>query len=379
MHITVHREKLSYAVSHVSKAVSSRTTMPILTGIKVKADEEGLTLTASDSDVSIEVQIPLEEAGEWGVTVHQAGSIVLTARIFSEIVRKLPSEEIEIKVDDRLVTQISSGQAHFAINGMDAREYPQLPQLEEEKVFSVASDLLKAMIRQTVFSVSTSEMRPILTGLMWTLENGQLRFTATDSHRLASRTAMVECPEELSFTNVVVPGKSCNELVKILDEDQNLVDIVVSENHILVKSKHILFYSRLLEGTYPDTQRIIPQGSKTDITVGTKELLHSIERASLLSREGKSNVVKLVTLPDGNVEITSNAPEIGKVTDLLTPKSTVGEDLKISFNAKYMMDALRAIDSSEIRISFTGPMSPFVIRPTDHEWMLHLILPVRTY
>ncbi|MDR7318693.1 DNA polymerase III subunit beta [Brevibacillus nitrificans] len=379
MHITVQRDKLSNAVSHVSKAVSSRTTIPILTGIKIKTDDEGLTLTASDSDISIEVQIPLEEAGEWGVTIHQPGSIVLTARIFSEIVRKLPSNEIDIKVDDRLVTQIRSGQAEFTINGMDANEYPQLPHLEEDKVFSVPCDLLKSMIRQTVFGVSTSEMRPILTGLMWSLEKGQLRFVATDSHRLASRTAMVECREDLSFHNVVVPGKSCNELVKILDDEQNPADIVVADNQILVKSKHILFYSRLLEGTYPDTTRIIPQGSKTEITVSTKEFLQSIERASLLSREGKSNVVKLVTLPDGTVEITSNAPEIGKVTDILMPKAMNGEELKISFNAKYMIDALRAIDSSEIKASFTGPMSPFVIRPTDHDWMLHLILPVRTY
>ncbi|MDF2684532.1 MAG: polymerase subunit beta [Brevibacillus sp.] len=379
MHITVQRDKLSNAVSHVSKAVSSRTTIPILTGIKIKTDDEGLTLTASDSDISIEVQIPLEEAGEWGVTIHKPGSIVLTARIFSEIVRKLPSNEIDIKVDERLVTQIRSGQAEFTINGMDASEYPQLPHLEEDKVFSVPCDLLKSMIRQTVFGVSTSEMRPILTGLMWSLEKGQLRFVATDSHRLASRTAMVECREDLSFHNVVVPGKSCNELVKILDDEQNPADIVVADNQILVKSRHILFYSRLLEGTYPDTTRIIPQGSKTEITVSTKEFLQSIERASLLSREGKSNVVKLVTLPDGSVEITSNAPEIGKVTDILMPKVMNGEELKISFNAKYMIDALRAIDSSEIKASFTGPMSPFVIRPTDHDWMLHLILPVRTY
>lgn len=379
MKITVQRDKLSNAVSHVSKAVSSRTTIPILTGIKIKADEEGLTLTASDSDVSIEVQIPLEEADEWGVTVHQAGNIVLPARIFSEIVRKLPSNEIHIEADERLVTTIRSGQAEFSINGMDANEYPQLPHLEEEKVFSIPGDLLKTMIRQTVFGVSTSEMRPILTGLMWSLEQGKLRFVSTDSHRLASRTAMVECPEELSFHNVVVPGKSCNELVKILDEDQSPADIVVTDNQILVKSKHILFYSRLLEGTYPDTTRIIPQGSKTEITVNTKEFLQSIERASLLSREGKSNVVKMVTLPDGNVEITSNAPEIGKVTDVLQTKAMEGEELKISFNAKYMIDALRAIDSSEIKASFNGPMSPFVIRPTDHDWMLHLILPVRTY
>lgn len=379
MKVSVQREKLSSAVSHVSKAVSSRTTIPILTGIKIKADEEGLTLTASDSDISIEVLIPTEEAGEWGVTVHEPGSIVLTARIFSEIVRKLPGNEIHMQVDERLGTHIRSGQAEFTINGMNANEFPQLPQLEEEKVFSVPSDLLKAMIRQTGFAVSTSEMRPILTGIMWTLENGQLKFVSTDSHRLASRTAAVECLEELSFSNVVVPGKSCNELVKILDDGQALTDIVVAANQILVKSNHILFYSRLLEGTYPDTTRIIPASSKTEIVMKTKDFLQAIERASLLSREGKTNVVRLATLSDGNVEITSNAPEIGRVTETVAPGSMTGEDLKISFNAKYMMDALRSIDSAEIRTSFSGPMSPFVIRPTDHDWMLHLILPVRTY
>jgi len=379
MKITVQREKLTTAVSHVLKAVSSRTTIPILTGIKLKADEEGLTLTASDSDISIEVFIPLEDAGEWGVTVHSSGSVVLTARIFSEIVRKLPGTEIQMEVDDRLVTLIRSGQAEFTINGMSADEFPQLPQLEEDKVFSIPSDLLKTMVRQTSFAVAASEMRPILTGIMWALENGILKFVATDSHRLASRTANVECASDLRFINTVVPGKSCNELVKILDDEQAPVDIVVAENQIMVRSKHILFYSRLLEGTYPDTNRIIPQGSKTEIRFQTKELLQSIERASLLSREGKSNVVRLTTLSDGTIEISSNAPEIGKVTEIVQPVSLNGEELKISFNAKYMIDALRSVDSTEINASFTGAMSPFIIRPTEHDWILHLILPVRTY
>ncbi len=379
MQVSVKRDKLLTAVSHVTKAVSARTTIPILTGIKLKAGQEGLTLTASDSDVSIEVLIPTEEAGEWGVTVFQPGSIVLTARIFSEIVRKLSGEEIQISVDERLATLIRSGQAEFTINGMNAGDFPQLPHLEEDKIFSIQSDLLKTMLRQTVFAVSTSEMRPILTGIMWSLDQGQLKFVSTDSHRLAGRTAMVECIEELQFNNVVVPGKSCNELIKILDDDQTSVDIVVSENQILVKSKQILFYSRLLEGTYPDTARIIPQGSKTEVVVSTKDFLQSIERASLLSREGKSNVVRLLTMADGNVEISSNAPEIGKVMEIVRPLSLDGEELKISFNAKYMIEALRSLDSGEIRVSFTGAMSPFVIRPTEHDWILHLILPVRTY
>ncbi|MFM1653479.1 DNA polymerase III subunit beta [Brevibacillus sp. B_LB10_24] len=379
MQITVQREKLALAVSHVMKAVSGKTTMPILTGIKLKADQDGLTLTGSDSDISIEVNIPLEEADEWGVTVHQPGSVVLTARIFSEIVRKLPGNEIHMQVDERLATVIRSGQAEFTINGMNSEEFPQLLQIEDDKSFSVPSDLLKTMLRQTSFAVSTTEMRPILTGIMWSLEEGQLRFVSTDSHRLASRSANVECPAELRFHNIVVPGKSCNELVKILDDEQTLVDIVVGENQILVKANHILFFSRLLEGTYPDTSRIIPQTSKTEIVFQTKELLQAIERASLLSREGKTNVVRLATLPGGNIEISSNAPEIGKVTEVVAAKSLDGEELKISFNAKYMIEALRSIDSAEIKANFTGAASPFILRPTDHDWILHLILPVRTY
>jgi DNA polymerase-3 subunit beta len=379
MQITVQRDVLTTAVSHVMKAVSTKTTIPILTGIKLKAAEDGLTLTASDSDISIEVHIPLEENDQWCVTVHQPGSVVLTARIFNDIVRKLPSEEIHISVDDRLVALIRSGHSEFTINGLNAEEFPQMLQIEEKNVLTLPSDLLKNMVRQTAFAVSTSEMRPILTGIMWSLQDGQLNFVSTDSHRLASRSAVVECPSDLTFTNVVVPGKSCNELVKILDDTQDLVDIVVGESHILAKANHILFYSRLLEGTYPDTSRIIPQGSKTDIVLNTKEFLQSIERASLLTREGKSNVVRLATLSNGQIELSSNAPEIGKVVEMVTPVSLEGEELKISFNAKYMMDALRSIDSSEIRVSFTGAMSPFVIRPTDNDWILHLILPVRTY
>ncbi|UFJ40454.1 DNA polymerase III subunit beta [Brevibacillus humidisoli] len=379
MHITVQREKLSTAVSHVMKAVSTRTTMPILTGIKVKADEEGLTLTASDSDISIEVHIPVEEADEWGVTVHQPGSVVLTARIFGEIVRKLPHEEIQLEADERLMVTIRSGQSEFTINGMNADEFPQLMQLEEEKVLSIPSDLLKTLIKQTVFAVSTSEMRPILTGIMWSLEQGQLTFVSTDSHRLASRKAAVECSPDLHFHNVVVPGKSCNELVKILDDNQDPVDIVVGDNQIMVRANHILFYSRLLEGAYPDTSRIIPQGSKTELVVNSKDFLHSIERASLLSREGKSNVVRLSTMDGESIEISSNAPEIGKVVELVRPQSLSGEELKISFNAKYMIDALRSMENAEIKVSFTGSMSPFVLKPTEHDWILHLILPVRTY
>jgi len=379
MHLQIHRDQMTHAINDVSKAVSSRTTIPILTGIKISSHSEGITLTASDSDISIEYTIPMEEDGKLYVDIKQHGSIVLPARYLNDIIRKLPSDFVELHVNDRFLSTIRSGRSEFNLNGLDAEDFPRLPQIEEEKVFSIQSDILKTMIKQTAFAVSTTETRPILTGIMWALEGDQLQFVATDSHRLARRQATVEASPELAFENIVIPGKSLQELNKILPDNDSLIDIVVTDNQILFKTDRILFYSRLLNGTYPDVNRIIPSQSKTNIILNTKEFLHAIERASLLAKDGKNNVVKCSIDLGGVMEISSTSPEVGKVTDEIEVKSIEGEELKISFNAKYMLDTLRVMDSEEVQISFTGAMSPFIIQPTDTEHMLYLILPVRTY
>lgn len=378
MRFIIQRDSLLQSVQDVMKAVTSRTTIPILTGIKIVANEEGVTLTGSDSDISIESFIPKEEAGDEIVEIKQPGSIVLQARFFSEIVKKLPTDTVEIEVHNNLQTIIRSGKSEFNLNGLDAEEYPHLPQISEEHVFKIPTDLLKGLIRQTVFSVSTSETRPILTGVNWKVENNELICIATDSHRLALRKAKLEAENTGSY-NVVIPGKSLTELSKILDDSSESVDIVITENQVLFKAKHLLFFSRLLEGNYPDTGRLIPTESKTDVVVNTKEFLHAIDRASLLAREGRNNVVKFSTIEGGAIEVSSNTPEIGTVVEEIQSQSIDGEDLKISFSAKYMMDALKALEGTEIQISFTGAMRPFVIRPLHDDSILQLILPVRTY
>ena len=378
MRFIIQRDSLLQSVQDVMKAVTSRTTIPILTGIKIVANEEGVTLTGSDSDISIESFIPKEEAGDEIVEIKQPGSIVLQARFFSEIVKKLPTDTVEIEVHNNLQTVIRSGRSEFNLNGLDAEEYPHLPQISEEHVFKIPTDLLKGLIRQTVFSVSTSETRPILTGVNWKVENNELICIATDSHRLALRKAKLEA-ENTGNYNVVIPGKSLTELSKILDDSSESVDIVITENQVLFKAKHLLFFSRLLEGNYPDTGRLIPTESKTDVVVNTKEFLHAIDRASLLAREGRNNVVKFSTIEGGAIEVSSNTPEIGTVVEEIQSQSIDGEDLKISFSAKYMMDALKALEGTEIQISFTGAMRPFVIRPLHDDSILQLILPVRTY
>ncbi|QCS51264.1 DNA polymerase III subunit beta [Priestia flexa] len=378
MKFKIQKDYLVQSVQDVMKAVSSRTTIPILTGIKIVTTEEGVTLTGSDSDISIESFIPKEEDGKEIVEIEKTGSVVLPARFFSEIVKKLPKEVVELDVQNLFLTIIRSGKAEFNLNGLDAEEYPHLPQIEENNVFRIPTDLLKNMIRQTVFAVSTSETRPILTGVNWKVEGKALTCIATDSHRLALRKANIQSEHDVSY-NVVIPGKSLNEFSKILDDSNELVDIVMTENQVLFKTKHLLFFSRLLDGNYPDTSRLIPADSKTDVVLNVKEFLQSIDRASLLAREGRNNVVKLSTLPDGIIEISSNSPEIGKVIEEVQSESVVGEDLKISFSAKYMLDALKALEGTDIKINFTGAMRPFVIRTLENDSMLQLILPVRTY
>jgi DNA polymerase III subunit beta len=374
----IQRDRLVQSVQDVMKAVTSRTTIPILTGIKIVAAIDGVTLTGSDSDISIESFIPKEEAGNEIVEVKQTGAIVLQAKFFSEIVKKLPTDSVEIEVLDHLQTVIRSGKSEFNLNGLDAEEYPHLPLVEENNKFHMETDLLKAMIRQTVFAVSTSETRPILTGVNWKVENNELICIATDSHRLALRKAKIDTETNETY-NVVIPGKSLNELSKIIDDSNELIDIVITENQVLFKAKHLLFFSRLLEGNYPDTSRLIPNESKTDVIVKTKEFLHAIDRASLLAREGRNNVVKFSTVENGYIEISSNTPEVGKVSEEVQTQSISGEDLKISFSAKYMMDALKALEGTDIKVSFTGAMRPFLIRPLHDESTLQLILPVRTY
>ncbi|WP_129689568.1 DNA polymerase III subunit beta [Gottfriedia acidiceleris] len=381
MKFTVQKDHLVKAVQEVMRAVSSRTTIPILTGIKLVVTNEGLTFTGSDSDISIESYLPTVLDDQQLVDVKKTGSIVLNARYFSDIVKKLPSDFVELESDNNYVTTIRAGKTEFSLNGFDSEEYPLLPQIEEHETISISADLLKFMIRQTVFAVSTSETRPILTGVNWKIENGDLTCIATDSHRLALRQAKID---ESSITSkfkasVVIPGKSLNELSKILDDNDEKVEIVLTEHQALFKTKHLLFFTRLLEGNYPDTSKLIPSESKTELTVMTKEFLQAIDRASLLAREGRNNVVHLETVGSSVVNISSYSPEIGKVVDEIVCEDIKGEELKISFSAKYVMDALKAIESPEIYIQFTGAMRPFLIRTVNDSRTLQLILPVRTY
>ncbi|MCM3390552.1 DNA polymerase III subunit beta [Ureibacillus chungkukjangi] len=378
MKFDIMRDRLLDGLNNVMKAVSSKTTIPILTGIKIDVTNEGMTLTGSDADITIQTFIPVEENGDQLINISETGSIVLQARMFNEIVRKLPTNDVEIEVSNGLQTHIRSGKSEFHLIGSDASEYPLLPEVSTDQQFAMPADLLKAIIRETVFAVATSESRPVLTGVNWQINDNELICIATDSHRLARRkTSLEQLPTDVK--SVVIPGKSLNELNKILDESTNPVEIVITSQQVLFKADNVLFFSRLLEGNYPETSRLIPEEYKTNITINGKSLLQAIDRASLLAREDRNNVVRFEAFDGNIVEISSNSPEIGKVEEQIQVETLEGENLKISFSAKYMMEALKAIDGQDVVIQFTGAMRPFILRSVHDDAILQLILPVRTY
>ncbi|MGP4038970.1 DNA polymerase III subunit beta [Gracilibacillus sp. D59] len=380
MKIVINRDKLMESIQHVTKAISSKTAIPILAGLKIQATHNGITLTGSNSDITIESFIPVEEEGIQFIDELEQGEIIAHAKYFPEIIRKLPSQTVQIEVDEQLQITIQSGHAEFHLNGQDAEEYPQISQIQTETQFELPINLLKNMIKQTVFAVSTSETRPILTGVNLKVADDQLHFIATDSHRLAaSKLPLQDVINNFPFDQVVIPGKSLNELSKILDDTEDKIQISISENQIAFQNNHLYFLSRLLDGKYPETSRLIPEESKTVILADTKTLLQAVDRASLLAKDNHNNVIRLQTKEQEIVEISSNSPEIGKVEEEITVAKMDGEELKISFSSKYMIDALKIMETEQVKIEFTGAMRPFIIKPTDHDQILQLILPVRTF
>lgn len=378
MKLTISKNELNDAIQQVAKAASSRPAIPILGGIKIDVNHQFVTLTASDTDISIQSFITVEQEDTIVAQVEKPGSVVLPAKFFVEIVKKLPSDQVIIEVGPSFQTIIRSGSTEIQMVGLDPEEFPILPSIEQDDVLQVPGDLIKSMIRQTILAASTSEQTPILTGVLWNLQDKQLKFTATDRHRLASRMTKVDVDGELQFSNIVISAKTLSELSRLIPDQNTLIDILVADNQVLFKVDNVLFYTRILDGTYPDTSKIIPQVFETELVLDTRNVMDAIDRAYLMSREEKTNIVRLATQEDGMIEISSSSTELGRVTEQLEVKRMTGQPLRIAFNSKYMLDVLKVIDSEQLFIGFTGAMRPIIIKPMDHDFSMYVILPYRT-
>ncbi|ELX9421244.1 DNA polymerase III subunit beta [Staphylococcus pseudintermedius] len=376
MEFSIQRDYFITQLNDTLKAISPRATLPILTGIKIDATNEGIVLTGSDSEISIEITIPNQVDGQEIINVVEPGSVVLPGRFFVDIIKKLPGKEVKLSTNEQFQTLITSAHSEFNLSGLDPDQYPLLPQVSSDDALQLSVKVLKNIIAQTNFAVSTSETRPVLTGVNWLIQQNELLCTATDSHRLAVRKLKLE--EEIEDKNVIIPGKALAELNKIMTDSEDHIDIFFASNQVLFRVGNVNFISRLLEGHYPDTSRLFPENYEIKLGLNNSDFYHAIDRASLLAREGGNNVIKLST-GDTQIELSSTSPEIGTVKEEVTANDVEGGNLKISFNSKYMMDALKAIDNEEVEVEFFGTMKPFILKPKDDDTVTQLILPIRTY
>lgn len=379
MKFTINRNQFINQINNVQSAISSKTTIPILTGMKLVATQQGLIVTGSNVDISVQNLIAQDNEDN-ELEIASLGAIVLPARFFNEIIKKLPGEKFTLEIIENNQTLITSGNSEFTLNGLDANNYPHLPEVENNDQLTIAAEILHQLVNETVFSASTQENRPILTGLHLKITGNELLAVATDSHRLAQRKVTINNQSQNNY-DIVIPAKSLVELVRSFRDSEQDVKISISENQILFEFSQTLFYSRLLEGNYPATDRLIPQESSTQLEFEAKTLLDSVERASLLAHAGRNNVVRLVIEnATKKATIYGNSPEVGTVEEDLQPLSLTGEDLEIAFNPDYLKDALRALGDTRIRLEFTAPLHPFTLKPTsDVENFIQLITPVRTF
>ena len=373
MNFSINKDTLLNNLIVAQKALSNKTPNPALQGIKLDVLEDHLIITTSNSDIAIKLTVK-----DPSLSIQSKGSILIPGKYFIEIVRKLDGLKVSLSMAADNMLRIEADRSDITLNMMDLEDYPELQFSEKVKSIKINVRVLKTIIRQTAFATSSIENRPILTGVNFKIEGNKLKAIATDSYRLSQKE--IELEDSYEPLNIIIPGKSLEELIKVLENNNDTVELHFDHSKILFKYNNLLFQSRLLEGNYPETSKLIPTDFPTVIKFNKENLSTAIERASLLSsRDGNNAIVKLALRRDNIVEITSNSPEIGKVLEEVYPvDEIVGQPFRIAFSSKYILDALKIFNSSEVAVNFTGEIRPFIIRGEYDENMLQLILPVRT-
>ena len=355
------RSDLSAAVSNVSRAVSAKATIPALEGVLIKAYNDQLEISGYDLEIGIVTTVE--------ASITEEGEIVVSARLFNEIIRKLPEEIVNIETDDRMITYINSGSADYQIVGINSTEYPELPNVEEISGLTVNAEILKNMIRQTVFATSDNMAKPIYTGSLFEIKDGLFKIEAVDGFRMAIREENVDSDITAKF---VVPGKTQNEILKLITDNKKDVTIVVGQRHIIFKIESYSIVSRLLEGNFLDYK--MPSSASTEFVINTRILASSVERMALLTNEKIQSPVRCSITAD-EIKLSCSTT-VGRANDVIAA-SVRGNDVEIGFNNRYLLDALKNADTDEVKVMLNGSLQPMIIRPVDGQSFTFLVVPMR--
>ena len=371
MKVKIKKNVLSEQLNKVSKALSTRNLVPALAGIKFDLSKNGLTLTASDNDITIESFISKNDDME----IEDSGTIIIHGKYIIDIVKKIEDDIINLEVFDENKIIISTKNSEYNLNGINKRDYPSITLEQSKNPILIDSKEFKKMISQTSFATSIDESRPQITGINLKIIKNEMECSATDSYRLARKIIKLEKETPENY-NIIIPSRNLQELVKIVDSD--IIELHIFNNKILFKDGNTIFQSRLINGSYPNTSNLLPKDSLLKITVNINDLYNVIDRVSILTSDKEKNIVSLET--EGNTLIMKSiSVELGRVEEKMNIKKDNDKEIKISFSAKFMMEALKTFEGEEATINFVGEINPIIIKDNKEENLIQLVLPIRTY
>ena len=365
MNIICDKTLLSAAIDGVSKAVTLRSTIPVLEGILLKAEGFQLTLTGYDLEMGIVTTIE--------ANVKEPGEIVLNAKLLSSMISRMPAGQITIQSADNGKTTIQSGVAQFEIQSMSATDFPELPNTGAEETLTIKTGVLRDMIDRTLYAVSQDEKKPAHTGELFEITPDKLTVVALDGYRLAIVERPVEAIKEI---RIIVPSKTMNEVSHLLaNDDEETVHISANRRYVVFTTNGYTIMSRLIEGEFLNYESVIPKESRTKVVIDCKSFIDTLERASLIITDRLKNPLRINFAPD-KVTVRCQTP-LGKVVDEFTPESMEGDSMEIGFNNRYLLDALRYSKCEKLRLEINGPLSPVKVLPVEGEDFIYLVLPVR--
>ena len=373
---SINKSLFLQALNATKRAISTKNAIPVLSTIKIEVQNSNITLTGSNGQISIENTIPTSNENA-GLLITSTGAVLLEANFFINIVSSLPDVTLDFEEIEHHQIVLTSGKSEITLKGKDVDLYPRLQEMATENPLVLETKLLKSIIAETAFAASLQESRPILTGVHMVLsDHKDFKAVATDSHRMSQRKLTLE--NTSNDFNVVIPSKSLREFAAVFTDDIETVEVFFSDSQMLFRSDYISFYTRLLEGKYPDTDRLLTNAFETEVTFNTNALRSAMERAHLISNATQNGTVKL-EIANNSVSAHVNSPEVGKVNEELDTIDQSGNDLTISFNPTYLIEALKALKSETVVIRFISPVRPFTLMPGDDaENFIQLITPVRT-
>ena len=364
MNIVCDKVLLSAAIDGVSKAVTMRSAIPVLEGILLKAEGFQLTLTGYDLEMGIVTTIE--------ANVKEAGEIVLNAKLLSNMISRMPAGQITITSAENGKTTIQSGVAQFEIQSMPANDFPELPNTGAEETLTIKTGMLKDMIERTLYAVSQDEKKPAHTGELFEIQPDKLTVVALDGYRLAIVERPVEAVKDI---RIIVPSKTMTEVSHLLpNDDEEPVHISANRRYVVFMTAGYTIMSRLIEGEFLNYHNVIPAGSRTRVTIDTKEFIETIERASLIITERLKNPLR-ISFTEGKVVVRCQT-NLGRVVDEFNADCD-GDEVEIGFNNRYLLDALRNARTEKVRMEVSGPLSPVKVLPAEGNDFLYLVLPVR--